>query len=143
VTEENWVRHLNAEDILDLQSLMLLLAGRNLEERESAFKGMLEILNPVVVGVRIMEAVKPAYVISEALEARDWDITQFVDYLFFRTSWGGSSRATAKTLLCNLLAGVERIDDHAASMLSFGFGGSATYWLDIQSEYDKSTGVKQ
>ena len=143
MTDNNWVRHLTAEDILDLQSLMLLLSGRDIEERESAFKGMLEILNPVVVGVRSMEAVKPAYVISEALEAQDWGVIQFVDHLFFRTSWGGSSRATATTLLCNLLAGVERIDDHAASMLSFGVGGSATYWLDIQSEYDKSTGAKQ
>jgi len=54
MTEKTWVRHLKAEDILDLQSLMLLLAGQDMEERESAFKGMLEILNPVVVGVRSM-----------------------------------------------------------------------------------------
>ena len=143
MTEQNWVRHLKAEDIVEIQSLMLLLAGRDMEEREAAFKGMLEILNPVVVGVRIMEAVKPAYVISEALEARDWDVRLFADHLFFRTSWDGSSRARAITLLRNLLAGVERIDDHAASMLSFGFGDAATYWLDIQDEYDKSTGAKQ
>ena len=69
MTENNWVRHLTAEDILDLQSLMLLLAGRDMEERESAFKGILEIMNPVVVGVRSMEAIKPAYVISEAIAA--------------------------------------------------------------------------
>jgi hypothetical protein len=143
MTEETWVRHLKEEDILELQSLMLLLAGRNIEERESAFKGILEILNPVVVGVRIMEAVKPAYVISEALEARDWDITQFVDHLFFRTSWGGSSRARAITLLRDLLAGVERIDDHAASMLSFGFECPSKYWLDIQVAYDNAKGTKQ
>ena len=77
MTEETWVRHLKAEDVLELQSLMLLLAGRDIEGRESAFKGMLKILNPVVVGVFIMEAVKPAYVILEALDARDWDITEY------------------------------------------------------------------
>ena len=60
MTDELWVRHLKASDILDLQSLMVLLAGRDKEEREAAFKGILEIMNPVVVGVRSMEAIKPS-----------------------------------------------------------------------------------
>lgn len=59
-TEQPWVRHLTASDVLDLQSLMLLLAGRDKEERESAFKGILEIMNPVVVGVCSVEAIKPS-----------------------------------------------------------------------------------
>jgi hypothetical protein len=33
---------------------MVLLAGRDIEERDAAYQGMLEILNPVVAGVRSM-----------------------------------------------------------------------------------------
>ena len=141
--DELWVRHLKASDILDLQSLMVLLAGRDKEEREAAFKGILEIMNPVVVGVRSMEAIKPSDVIWEAIEDRNWSAENFVDYLVFYTSWSGSSTLVAKELLSCLLSGTKRIDDHAASMLSFGFGCPAKYWLDIQAAYDKAKGEGQ
>jgi plasmid maintenance system antidote protein VapI len=143
MTNRLWVRHLNAEDILELQSLMVLLAGRDMEEREAAFKGMLEILNPVADGVRSMLTVKPSFFISAALEERNWTVEKFADYLIFYASWHGSSMERSKKVLCDLLAGTKRIDEHAASMLSLGFGKSATYWLDIQAAYDKATGAKQ
>jgi plasmid maintenance system antidote protein VapI len=122
---------------------MLLLAGRDIEERESAFKGMLEILNPVVGGIRSMEAIKPAELISEALKDRNWNVDNFVNHLFYRTAWSRRSTVIARRLLCNLLIGVNRIDHDAASMLSFGFGCPAKYWLNIQTAYDKSKGLKQ
>jgi hypothetical protein len=143
MTDKTWVRHLKAEDVLNLQSLMLLLAGRDMEERESAFKGILEILNPVVVGVRSMEAVKPAELISKELVSRDWSEDDFLDYLFYHAAWGGSSQVIAKQLLCDLLTEVKPIDDHAASMLSDGFDRPSKYWLDIQAAYDKATGLKK
>jgi hypothetical protein len=143
MADELWVGHLNASDILDLQSLMVLLAGRDKEEREAAFKGILEIMYPVVVGVRSMEAIKPSVVISEALEDRTWSAENFVDHLVFYTSWSGSSKVDAKELLYCLLSGTKRIDDHAASMLSFGLDGPAKYWIDIQAAYDKAKGLNQ
>ena len=60
MADECWVRHLTASDILDLQSLILLLAGRDKEEREAAFKGILEIMNPVVTGIRSVKAINPS-----------------------------------------------------------------------------------
>jgi len=143
MTDTTWVRHLKAEDILELQSLMVLLAGQDIEEREAAYQGMLEILNPVFAGVRSMEAVKPAYVISAALEDRNWTAGQFANYLVYYASWHGSSRDRSEKLSCDLLAGTTRIDKLTASMLSFGFGMTANYWLDIQAAYDKATGAKQ
>ena len=144
MADELWVGHLKASDILDLQSLMVLLAGRDKEEREAAFKGILEIMNPsVAVGVRSMEAIAPSDVISEALEDRAWSAENFVDHLVFYTSWSGSSKVDAKELLYCLLSGTKRIDDHAASMLSFGLDGPAKYWLDIQAAYDKAKGDGQ
>jgi hypothetical protein len=143
MADELWVGHLKASDILDLQSLMVLLAGRDKEEREAAFKGILEIMNPSVAGVRSMKAIKPSDVISESLGDRNWDVENFVTYLFYCTSWGGSSKARSEELLCDLISSHKRIDDHAASMLSFGFGCPAKYWLDIQRAYDKAKGEGQ
>jgi hypothetical protein len=143
MANRTWVRHLNAEDILELQSLMVLLAGRDIEEREAAYQGMLEILNPVVVGVRSMEARKPNFVISAALEERNWTVEKFVDNLFFYTFWQGLSAERSGKLFCKLLAGTKRIDDQAALMLSLGFGKPVTYWLGIQAAYDKATGAKR
>lgn len=143
MADELWVGHLKASDILDLQSLMVLLAGRDKEEREAAFKGILEIMNPVVVGVRSMEAITPSDVIFESLEDRNWSVENFVIYLFSRTCWGGSSKASAGLLLTDLINHGKRIDDHAASMLSFGFDTTAKYWLGIQAAYDKAKGLNQ
>ena len=143
MADELWVGHLKASDILDLQSLMVLLAGRDKGEREAAFKGILEIMNPVVVGVRSMEAIKPSVAIEESLDDRAWSVTNFVTHLFSYTSWGGSSKVVAARLLSDLICDEKRIDDHAASMLSFGFGCSAKYWLDIQAAYDKAKGLNQ
>lgn len=143
MTEKPWVRHLTASDILDLQSLMVLLIGRDKEEREAAFKGILEIMNPVVTGIRSVEAINPSVAIQDVLEDRNWSIDNFVGHLWFHTSWSGSSKVDAKALFCRLIAGTQRIDDHAASMLSFGLDGPAKYWLDIQAAYDKAKGLNQ
>ena len=116
---------------------------RDIDGREAAYQGMLEILNPVAAGVRSMEEIQPAKLISEALEERNWTVDKFVDNLFFYTLWQGSSRERSEKLLCDLLAGTKRIDKRAASMLSIGFGKPATYWLELQAAYDKASGVKQ
>ena len=120
MTEQPWVRHLTASDILDLQSR--------------------EIMSPVVVGVSRVEAIRPSDVIFGSLEDRSWSIENFVTHLFSRTSWNGSSKASAGLLLTDLICHGKRIDDHAASMLSCGFDVTAKYWLDIQAAYDKAIG---
>lgn len=76
---------------------------------------------------KTLDAVCPGEYIAAELIARGWTVDRFAAMIVRPTLY-----------VEEILSGVRKIDEHAASEIGFAFGTSSEMWLNLQKSFDES-----